>query len=271
MQDREQAVQEAPRATPAAPEGVPSAAQPLVARLLALQSLAGNRATAAYVQRTPGLTHQRGQGRRVAREVVDVGDEQLLLTDRTRDTGAAEAKAIIDRLSSEYGISVNSKRALEGVRAGYPHVEESVRNKVGTRRWSLLELKAVAKAADHFRPLLGKLRAASPRAGIAQEVRTVGKLDVAIEGSTVVGEYARGAGAVALYQHGETVEGDFGKDRARNAELTATHEFAHGLAFHAIDGFAACMRPPYWLGAYAKTNAQGAEAPPTNYGAENTR
>src|SRR5690242_12568851 len=249
MPDHQHAVEDTRRSTPA-PKGAAPMMQPLVGRVLALQSLAGNRATAAYVPRAVHRTPPQSRGRRLARYVVEVGGEQVEVTDKTKETRMAEAKRIIDRLSSEFGITLDSKRALEAVRAGAPHKTEAERNKVGTLRWTFSELKAVEKAANHFKPILGKMRAASPRAAVPQEVTTVGKLDVAVLDAAAVGEYARGGQAVAMYQLGESAQGTFGLDIPKNAEMTATHEFAHGLVRYAVDGFYASMRPPYWLDAF---------------------
>ena len=249
-------------------------APPQVAALLRAQHAAGNRAVARALATQP----ERLLARKDSPTEQTVGSEKVMSTGKAQNK---EAERIIKKLKDSYGIDVDSSVALQAVKAGYPHAPDTEKDKLASRPWQMWELAAIEKAADAFAPILGSKRATSTRAGIAQEVTSIGKQNYSITVNTdkgtidkdTTGEYFRGNQSLSLFESAEKWGGYFGKDYKTQRIQTAAHEMAHGLLEYALDGFIVATgdgKDPatqYWESRFKQTGT-GTEAPPTGYGAK---
>ena len=143
-----------------------------------------------------------------------------------------------------------------------------------TSAWEYKELAALQKALDRFAPILGDKRKDSSRDGDPQEIKTVSKLDQAIDGdsasgvldATTLGEYFGDSVNFSLFTAGTDSKVDFA-DNDKQLEGTTIHEIAHGLLKYTLPDFTTTM--DYWLDKNTKSGAAGAEEPITDYGQTN--
>jgi hypothetical protein len=227
-----------------------------VARALALQRSAGNRATAQVLARDKDVT---------------IGSETVTVAD---DPQAEEVKKLIAGIKSKYGVDVDSAQGVKSTLATYKDAPQEERDKVKAKPWTVSELKALDRALGHFQRVLGSKRATSTRKDVAQEVTTVGKATFSISSNTAsgkvdrtLGQYYRSDKNFTMYGRGEVSTIDFPGNVAKQQEATATHEIAHGVMEYCLGDFMTTIG--YWSARNAKTGTSGAEAPPTKYGDKN--
>jgi hypothetical protein len=187
------------------------------------------------------------------------------------DDEAKRAAEIIRQIYVEYGIDVNSQAGVDAIDRDYSSVPREVRDKLRTKAWEFKELVALKAALDRFGPILGKARKDSTRSGDDQEIRTVSKVDQAIDedtkdgvlDTTTLGEYFKDSENFSMFTAGTNSTVDF-PDNAKQLEGTAIHEIAHGVMKYCLSDFVAAM--PYWDSAYMASGKAGVEAPITAYG-----
>lgn len=191
------------------------------------------------------------------------------------DEEAKRAAEIIREIYVQYGIDVNSQAGMDAIYKDYDEVPEEIRNKLKTTAWEYKELVALKKALDHFAPILGEKRKDGTRAGADQEIRTVSKVDQAIDqnsdegqlDTTTLGEYFEASKNFSMFTAGTNSTVDF-PDNNKQLEGTAIHEIAHGLMKYALDDYVSTLA--YWEDRYTKSaKAAEAEAPITDYGSTN--
>ncbi|ACY14285.1 eCIS core domain-containing protein [Haliangium ochraceum] len=190
------------------------------------------------------------------------------------DEEAKKASAIIRRIYENYGIDVNSQAGVDAIRRDYDEVPQSVRDSLKTTAWEYKELVALEKALARFAPILGSARGNSTRSGEGQEIRTVSKVDQAIDensdagvlDTTTLGEYFESSENFSMFTAGESSTIDFA-DNDKQLEGTAIHEIAHGLMEYALDDYVAELE--YWDSRLKASGKAGAEAPITEYGGTN--
>jgi hypothetical protein len=223
-------------------------------------------------------------GRRTARpasypKTSRVGGESIV---RHRHGDLAKAIRIIDELRARYGIDLSSLGSVNAIKRAYARAPRAVRGALRQSGWKLNELQAIRDAAAQYAPILGPRRGASPLAGVAQEVTTMGRVEQAIDENTAaaeldddtVGEYFQAGRNLALFDAGENYV-----DRTLTPGLppptieaslkgTAIHELAHGLVEpHHLGTWVTQMA--YWRDPYTASGVPGAEEPPTAYGKQN--
>ena len=244
-----------------------------------LQRALGNRAAARLLERellrapTPTKAHGHGHAPTPAYSATISGETVLVKSPAEE----AQAKAIIDAISTTYGITVSSLKGVKATKDHYANAPQSERDKVATLPWSVRELIAVKKALDHFAPILGRARAMSTRRTDAQEITTVGSVNTSITVNTAkgvadpdtLGEFYASDRTFAIYTSSQTSTMDFPGDLDRQIEATTTHEIAHGLMHYMMDSFIAASG--FWLDEDTKSHKRHAEAPPTEYGNKNAR
>lgn len=270
------------RTSPAAQPRRPAPRGPHAAALQ-LQRALGNRAAARLLKRellraptatkTPGHGHGHGHATTPA-YAATISGETVLVRSAAEE---AQAKAIIDAISTTYGITVSSLKGVKATKDHYANAPQSERDKVATLPWSLRELIAVKKALDHFAPILGRARSMSTRQKDAQEITIVGSVNTSITVNTAkgiadpdtLGEFYGSDSTFAIYTSSQTSTVDFPGDVDRQIEATTTHEIAHGLMHYMMDSFIAASG--FWLDEDTKSHKAHAEAPPTDYGNKNAR
>jgi hypothetical protein len=248
---------------PAAPKLDPAAAH-----VIALQQTAGNRAVARLIARAPTFGDKVAMFFGKKTYLATVAGEQVHVASEQEEKDAAR---IIADVNSTYGIDVSSVKAMKALKSGNKQAPQDMLDKIATRPWLYKELQAIERALAHYAPILGKNRKGSTRAKDPQELVAVGKLEerLGVSGGktvfkpTVMGTYFRNDQTFAMYKHGETATPDFA-DIDKQIEGTAVHEIAHGIFKYAEADFVKTF--DYWLDADTKSNKQGAEPPPTNYG-----
>lgn len=255
--------------TPAEPvtERAPST-PPLATEMLRLQHAAGNRT----IQRVLEQGEHPSAMPPIQRKVEKVEGERVEVAN---DEEKAEAEAIIKRIKETYGISVSSKTTIEGIKEGYPDAKEKIKKKLSTRRWRLVELRALEAALGHYAPILGAERAKSTRSGDDQEVTSVGKVAYSIDEDTpagkldpdTLGEYFKSKKNMGLFKPSEGFTADFADEKDQLVG-TFVHETGHGLLTYALKDFIA--ETGYWKDEDTKLpTKKRTEDPPTSYGKTN--
>jgi hypothetical protein len=232
--------------------------------LLALQRLRGNahvaRLVAGSVQRQP------------AGKVISIGSEQVIVAS---DAEKTEAEQIFKEVKETYGIRMSSGSGITAIDTDYDKVPDSLKKQVKTTAWKMEELRALSRALVHFAPILGNDRANSTRSGSKQETASASKLEQGIDKNEKVAKFTKKLEAqqfdslrnITLYSSLTEFPPDFKGDRVREIEGIITHELAHGLLDYRIDDYLKNL--PYWKNASTKSGKAKAEAPITNYGADN--
>jgi hypothetical protein len=243
-------------------------------RVLDLQRSAGNQATADLLSGSerstgpmPAQTIQRW-GETIEGEEVDVSFWHM-------KKEKAEAAQIIKDIKDKYGIALDSKATIQGIKDQYTTVPDAVKNSLETQRWRLIDLRSLQRALAFYAPILGAQRANSTRKDDAQEVTSVGKVKQAIDSNkpigkldtTTLGEYFRAKKNMGLFKASEGYKSDF-PDEGDQLTGTFIHEIAHGLLNYAQADFIAAT-DGYWTDRNTASGKAGAEAPITNYGATN--
>lgn len=237
------------------------------ASVLELQRTAGNVALQRMLDNGPPV--RRGAaGPTIQRAVEKIGEEEVEVAN---DEEKKEAADIIKELKDKYGVDVSSKTTVEGIKAQYTNVPETVLNSVKTRKWRMIELRALRDALKHYAPILGADRAKSTRKDAGQEVTSVGKVDQAIDkniatgqlDTTTLGEYFSGKKNMGLFKASENYKADF-PDEKDQLVGTFVHEIAHGLLAYALDDYITATG--FWTDRNRKSGTAGAEAPTTSYG-----
>ncbi|HYH89524.1 MAG TPA: hypothetical protein VEX67_09830 [Solirubrobacteraceae bacterium] len=220
--------------------------------VLALQRLAGNRATRALV----------------AREVVTIGKATVRVAS---DTEKKDAERIINEANSKYGVLFDSIAAQRTARKHYDDMKAATDeqlNAAEAKPWTYEELKAFERALKHFRTVLGDARKKSNLKAKPQEIGTVGKLgsspddDPKHTTNKSRGEHFPEAQTVAIYEPGSADD-----TSAEALERNATHEIAHAVFGPHLEAF--IKATPYWSKKFVKSKKPGAEAPPDTYAATN--
>jgi hypothetical protein len=242
--------------------------------MLRLQSTAGNRATAALVTaEEPKVEPLGAEG--VQRATVTVGGEQIEVSLLKKKKEKEEAEKIIKEIKDDYGISLSSQTTVEAIKAEYDEVPEAIKKGLRTRRWRMIELRALARALKFYAPILGAKRAQSTRKDADQEVTSVGKVKQSIDENTkageldktTLGEYFKTKKNMGLFKASENYKADF-KDEGDQLTGTFIHEIAHGLLSYALPDFIK-ETGGYWRDEDTESGKAGAEAPITDYGATN--
>jgi hypothetical protein len=243
------------------------------ASLLRLQASAGNRATADLV-RTEGSSGALGS-QAVQRATVTVGGEQVEVSLFKKKKEKAEAETILKEIKDKYGISLSSTTTVEAIKAQYDEVPAAIKKGLRTRRWRMIELRALHRALAFYAPILGAERANSTRKDADQEVTSVGKVKQSIDentkagelDTTTLGEFFRAKKNMGLFKASENYKADF-KDEGDQLTGTFIHEIAHGLLEYALPDFIK-ETGGYWRDSDTESGKKGAEAPITDYGATN--
>jgi len=241
--------------------------------VLGLQATVGNQAVSRMVSSDNPIQRKEVT---IGSEIVEVHSVMGILT-KKGTAEKAEAEQIIKALKDTYGVEVSSSNVIEGITSQYTNVKDKVKKALKRRKWRMVELRALADALKNYAPILGKAREGSTRSGVEQEVTSVGKVAQAIDtnkstgklDTTTLGEYFKGKKAMGLFKASEGHHDVF-KDEKEELVGTFIHEIAHGVLAYAYDDFVACSGG-YWLDQNTKTKADGAEAPPTDYGQTNAR
>ena len=182
--------------------------------VLALQRLAGNRATRALV----------------ARDVVKINGETVNISS---DADRKEATRILDEMKAKFGLTFDSLAVQHTTRKHYDDMKAATDEQLKAaeaRPWTIEELKAFERAAKHFRAVLGDARKKSKLKGTPQELVTVGKLKTSPDDdpkdtkSKSRGEHFPEAQTVAIYEPGSDDD-----TSAEALERNATHEIAHAV------------------------------------------
>ena len=182
--------------------------------VLALQRLAGNRATRALV----------------AREVVKIGTESVRVASETEKK---DAERIISEAKSKFGVLFDTIAVQHTTRKHYDDMKAATEEQLKAaeaRPWTYEELKAFERALKHFRAVLGDARKKSKLKAKPQEIGTVGKLgsspddDPKHTTSKTRGEHFPEAQTVAIYEPGSADD-----TSAEALERNATHEIAHAV------------------------------------------
>ena len=220
--------------------------------VLALQRLAGNRATRALV----------------ARDVIKIGTESVHVSS---DAEKKDAARIIDEAKAKYGVLFDSVAAQHTTRKHYDDMDAATDEQLkaaAAKPWTYEELKAFERALKHFRAVLGDARKKSNLKAKPQEIGTVGKLgsspddDPKHTTSKVRGEHFPEAQTVAIYEPGSADD-----TSAEALERNATHEIAHAVFGRHLQDF--MKATGFWSQKLVKSKKRGAEAPPDNYAATN--
>jgi len=220
--------------------------------VLALQRLAGNRATRALV----------------ARDVVKINGETVHITSETDKKDAAR---ILDEMKAKFGITFNSIAVQHTTRKHYDDMKAATEEQLKAaeaRPWTIEELKAFERAAKYFRAVLGDARNKSKLKGTPQELVTVGKLKTSPDDdpkhpeSKTRGEHFPEAKSVAIFEPGPD-----GDTSPAYLERNATHEIAHAVFGPHLKDF--MKATGYWSQKLVKSKKPGAEAPPDDYAATN--
>lgn len=211
----------------------------------------------------------------VQRKEVTIGGEQVEVAD---DEEEVEAKDIIETLKTTYGLDVNSTQGVQAIKDQYVNVPTSVLDSLSTRKWRMVELRAVLETMKHYAAILGAEREQSTRKASPQEVVAVGKVTQAIDANTsagkldtsTLGEYFKANKTMNLFKAQEGSTGDFPGDESKQLVGTFVHEMAHGLLAYAYDDFVAATGG-YWDDQVTPSGTDGVEAPITDYGTMNAR
>jgi len=213
----------------------------------------------------------------IQRKEVSVGSEKVEVADTppADQQEEEEAKKIVADLKANYGIDISSSTVVEGIKAQYTNAPDGVKNALKTRKWRMIELRALVDALKMYAPIMGGERSKSTRKDVGQEVTAIGKGEQAIDtntpagklDTTTLGEYFKGKKAIGLFKASEGALPDFPDEKD---QLTGTfvHELAHPLLAYALDEFVK-ETDGYWTDRYTKSGKVGAEAPPTDYGKTN--
>jgi hypothetical protein len=216
--------------------------------VLALQRLAGNRATRALV----------------ARGVVKIGAESVRVSS---DTEKQDAERIISEAKAKFGVTFDSIAAQRTTRKHYGDMgaatEEQLKA-VEARPWEYKELQAMERALKHFGAVLGDARKKSKLKSTPQEIVSVGKLTTSPDDdpkhpeAKTRGEHFPEANTFALFEPGPDSD-----TSPEGLERTATHELAHGVFDPQLKAFMTATG--YWSQKLVKSKKRGAEAPPDGY------
>ena len=128
--------------------------------VLALQRLAGNRATRALV----------------ARKVVKIEGEHVRVSS---DTQEKDAQRIITEAKSKFGVTFDSLAVQHTTRKHYDDMKAATDEQLKAaeaRPWEYDELTAFERALKHFGTVLGDARKKSNLKATPQEIVTAGKL-----------------------------------------------------------------------------------------------
>jgi hypothetical protein len=220
--------------------------------VLALQRLAGNRATRALV----------------ARDVVKIGAESVRVKSETE---RKDAERIISEAKAKFGVTFDSIAAQRTTRKHYGDMgaatEEQLKA-VEARPWEYEELQALERAFKHFGPVLGDARKSSSLSGSPQEIGSVGKLTSAPDDDPkhpedkTLGEYFPEGRSFALFEPAPGGVNDVG-----TVEQKAVHEIAHGVFAPQLDAF--MKMTGYWDKKLVKSRRKDAEGPPDGYADNN--
>jgi hypothetical protein len=236
--------------------------------ILDLQRLAGN----AAVQRA--ITASTAGPLAVQRKikVVRIQGEKVRVHS---DAEQSEADEILTFIKTKYGVTANSQKVIEGIKNEYPDVKKSVKNRLHTRTWRMIDLRSLKQALGYYGTILGANRAVSTRSGADQEVTAVGKVRNAIDedtpagklDTTTLGEYFSSKKAMGLFKASENYVSDF-KTEKQQLVGTFVHEIGHGLLAYAIPDYIAATG--FWKDANTKlATAKRLESPITSYGRTN--
>lgn len=242
---------------------------------------AGFDVEAAELRRWPWSRKSKGDKETDAYpRTIQLDSEQVVIEKKEDE---AEAKRIVKSLKSKYGISLSSAKTIAGIKGEYSHVDKSVTDQLSAAAWSMDELRALNESAGYYAPILGSKRKQSTLGKKAQGVTSVGKLKNAIDedssagalDTSTLGEYFSTKRNMGMFSAGTQYEDDgFVRPGATQTDVrtsltaTAIHEMAHGLvAPYEVTRWVAALA--YWFDEDTESGADGAEAPPTEYGETN--
>lgn len=220
--------------------------------VLALQRMAGNRAVRALL----------------ARDVATIGSERVRFASKAE---REEAERIIKEMKSKFGVTFDSIAAQATTRkhtSDRGEGTEATLKAVDHVPWEIEELKAIERALKRFEPILGEARKKSSRAGTAQEITTVGRLNTAPDDdpakpeSKTRGQYFPEAQTFAFFDPGPNTD-----TKPAAMEQKAVHEIAHGVFEPQLKAF--MKMTGYWKQKYVRSLSKTAEGPPDSYGDEN--
>ncbi len=215
---------------------------------------------------------------------------------------AQEAREIIARIYVKYGIEFNSQKAYKDALEDYPKAPKEMKDKIKISVWTMSELRDLEKTMEKYAPFLGEGRKKTDRAGISQEVTSIGKLNEHLTHNSKTngiyvspntgGCYDSSRSAVTIFDNiaNEDFEQKYdtnGKNTASTQANVMTHEFSHALLKHLLPAFIKATNG-YWKSIdkpnptvkvnsdiygkgeeLTKSLMPKAEAPPMEYGAWN--
>lgn len=183
---------------------------------------------------------------------------------------ATEARTIIARIYDQYGVDVNSQRALDQVRERYPDAPKELVDSIHTQAWTISNLRDVETALSYFAPISGSNRETSSLAAgkhAQQNVHAIGRVnenisrnDGKFSDGNAAGRYYPTRGVVAIFDGAngqgmrsgkhQMVKGKGGVMKEVEVDdgllMTITHELGHGFLEYACDEFRNTIG--YWKG-----------------------
>lgn len=153
---------------------------------------------------------------------------------------AATVHQLLNQWNDHFGVRLSSSAAVKAIRDAYKSPEAHVRKGIRASYWTMGELKAIGKALQHFRNVLGNQRAQSNSGwrNQAQEILTIGKIDRGIGSGTwqftdnLLGHYISPGAAIlygALAQYGHPFDGQLGRHIMDQNGQVAVAAIASGL------------------------------------------
>src|SRR3954451_965406 len=99
----------------------------------------------------------------IQRKEVSVGSEKVEVADTppADQQEEEEAKKIVADLKANYGIDISSSTVVEGIKAQYTNAPDGVKNALKTRKWRMIELRALVDALKMYAPIMGGERSKS--------------------------------------------------------------------------------------------------------------
>jgi hypothetical protein len=220
-------------------------------------------------------------------KTITIGNASVTVASAAEE---AEAKALIDSIKTRFGISLDSQKGLQALKAnvvGDPDNPQTIgeslsnapRTKVkdvlATSTWTVAQLRDLEQGLAFYSPVLGPARMLSPAGGGDQPLTTFSRLKVGLDkprtatAGSVFGQYFGNQSNAALYDSaGSATEL---ADTTMATRGVVVHEAAHAILGRNTDRFVSDLKPPYWKDENTATGDPTAEEPVTDYGKTNAR
>ncbi|MFJ9351311.1 hypothetical protein [Streptomyces sp. NPDC101237] len=180
------------------------------------------------------------------------GDTGNLSRDERHDESSAieeaeeiERRRLEDRITDDFGIKFDNEAGVRAVTETNATADPEVHGRIKGTTWPVRALRELNSGLQHYKPILGKHRAASSRAGAEQEINTVASVNLAIRNKELffkaAGQYIESHKIFNIYAmpHREV----------NRVEQTVTHELSHGLLSYALGEFG----NEFWTGSQRPT------------------